>query len=108
MPSRDVEVTRLKLDRAPLDLIFVADHSGMTAVSAAYRESYASAAAGAVAQSVYRFCASAGPGTAIRARIDRQALSEAMGLQADHQILLSQTVGWPAAALAAGVSQPPA
>ena len=97
------------VDRAPLDLIFVADHSRMTAVSAAHRESYASVATGAMVQSVYLFCASAGLGTVIRAWIDRQALSEAMGLQADHQILLSQTVGWPAAAaVAAGVSPPPA
>lgn len=97
------------VDRAPLDLIFVADHSRMTAVPAAHRESYASVAAGAMAQNVYLFCASAGLVTVIRAWIDRQALSEAMGLQADHQILLSQTVGRPAAAApAAGVSPPPA
>lgn len=99
------------VDRAPLDLIFVADHSRMTAVPAAQRASYASVAAGAMVQTVYLFCASSGLGTVIRAWIDRQALSEAMGLQADHQILLSQTVGWPAAAPlppAAGVSPPPA
>jgi branched-subunit amino acid ABC-type transport system permease component len=67
-------------------------------------------AAGAMAQTVYLFCVSAGLGTVIRAWIDRQALSEAMGLQADHQILLSQTVGWPAAAFSAAVdavSPPP-
>jgi SagB-type dehydrogenase family enzyme len=96
------------VDRAPLDLIFVADHARMTAVPAAQRESYASVAAGAMAQNVYLFCAAAGLGTVIRAWMDRQALSEAMGLQADHQILLSQTVGRPAAAPAAGVSPPPA
>ena len=102
------------VDQAPLDLIFVANHSRMTAVPAAHRESYASVAAGAMAQSVYLFCASAGLGTVIRAWMDRQALSEAMGLQADQQILLSQTVGRsltaPAAvaAPAAGVSPPPA
>lgn len=96
------------VDQAPLDLIFVADHSRMTAVPAAHRESYASVAAGAMAQTVYLYCASAGLATVIRAWIDRQALSEAMGLQADHQILLSQTVGRPAMAPAAGVSPPPA
>ena len=96
------------VDQAPLDLIYVADHSRMTAVSAAYRESYASVAAGAMAQTVYLYCASAGLATVIRAWIDRQTLSEAMGLQADHQILLSQTVGRPAAAPAVGVSPPTA
>ncbi|MBH2009365.1 MAG: SagB/ThcOx family dehydrogenase [Burkholderiales bacterium] len=83
------------VDRAPLDLIFVADHARMKAVPAAQRESFASVAAGAMVQNVYLFCASAGLCTVIRAWIDRQALSEAMGLQADHQILLSQTVGLP-------------
>lgn len=83
------------VDRAPLDLIFVADHARLRAVPAAQRESYASAAAGAMAQNVYLFCASAGLATVIRAWMDRQALSQAMGLEPDHQILLSQTVGWP-------------
>ena len=85
------------VDHAPLDLIFVADHTHMTAVPAAHRESYASIAAGAMVQTVYLFCASAGLSVVVRAWIDRQALSEAMGLQASHQILVSQTIGWPAA-----------
>jgi len=84
------------VDRAPLDLIYVADHARLRMVPAMQRESYASASAGAMAQNVYLFCASAGLATVIRAWIDRQALSQAMGLEADHQILLSQTVGWPA------------
>jgi SagB-type dehydrogenase family enzyme len=84
------------VDRAPLDLIFVADYARLRAVPAAQRESYASVAAGAMAQNVYLFCASTGLATVIRAWIDRQALSQAMGLEADHQILLSQTVGRPA------------
>ena len=83
------------VDRAPLDLIFVADHARIKAVPVAQRESYASAAAGAMAQNVYLFCASAGLATVIRAWIDRQALSQAMGLEADQQILLAQTVGRP-------------
>lgn len=84
------------VDRALLDLIYVADHARLRMVPAAQRESYASASAGAMAQNVYLFCASAGLATVIRAWIDRQALSQAMGLEADHQILLSQTVGRPA------------
>lgn len=46
-----------------------------------------------MAKNVYLFCASAGLATVIRAWIDRQALSQAIGLEADHQTLLSQTVG---------------
>ena len=81
------------VDNAALDLIYVADHSRMALVPAAKRESYAFAAAGAMAQNVYLYCASAGLASVIRAWFDHQALSQAMGLGADQQLLLSQTVG---------------
>ena len=81
------------VDTAPLDLIYVADHTRMKLIPVAQRESYASAAAGAMAQNVYLYCASAGLSTVIRAWIDRQALAQAMSLGTDQQILLSQTVG---------------
>jgi hypothetical protein len=42
---------------------------------------------------VYLYCASEGLATVIRAWFDRDALARAMELQADHQLLLSQTVG---------------
>jgi hypothetical protein len=83
------------VDDAPLDLVFVADYSRMKLVPAAQRESYASVAAGAMAQNVYLYCASAGLATVIRAWIDRGALTRAMGLDNDQQVLLSQTVGRP-------------
>ncbi|HVZ20098.1 MAG TPA: SagB/ThcOx family dehydrogenase [Vicinamibacterales bacterium] len=81
------------VDTAPLDLIYVADHARMKLVPAAQREAYAFAAAGAMAQNVYLYCASAGLATVIRAWFDRHALSQAMGLEADQQLLLAQTVG---------------
>lgn len=81
------------VDTAPLDLVFVADHSRMKLVPAAQREAYAHATAGAMAQNVYLYCASEGLATVIRAWFDRDALARAMGLQADQQLLLSQTVG---------------
>jgi SagB-type dehydrogenase family enzyme len=83
------------VDNAPLDLVFVADHRRMTLVPAAQRERYAFAAAGAMAQNVYLFCAAAGLATVIRAWFDARALSHAMGLEADQQLLLCQTVGRP-------------
>jgi len=83
------------VDNAPLDLIFVADHARMKLVPASMRESYASVAAGAMAQNIYLFCASAGLATVVRAWFDRRVLTEAMGLGPDHQILLTQTVGYP-------------
>ena len=83
------------VDNAPLDLVYVADHSRMKMVPAAQREAYASVAAGAMAQNVYLFCASSGMGTVVRAWFDRNALTKAMGLTNDQQILLTQTVGYP-------------
>jgi nitroreductase len=81
------------VDNAPLDLVFVADHTRMKLVPAPQREAYAFATAGAMAQNVYLYCASAGLATVIRAWFDRQALALAMGLGTDQQLLLSQTVG---------------
>ena len=81
------------VDTAPLDLVFVADHARTRLVPAAQREAFAHATAGAMAQNVYLYCASEGLATVIRAWFDRDALARAMGLQADHQLLLSQTVG---------------
>ncbi len=89
-------------DEAALDLVFVADHRRMPLVPAAQREAYAFAAAGAMAQNVYLYCASQGLATVIRAWIDRQALGRAMELGADQQVLLAQTVGHPKQAGAEG------
>ena len=75
--------------------MYVADYSRMKLVPASRRESYASVAAGAMAQNVYLYCASAGLATVIRAWFDREALTRAMGLDNDQQVLLAQTVGRP-------------
>lgn len=84
------------VDEAPLDLVYVADHGRMKLVPVSSRESFASAAAGAVAQNVYLFAAGNGLATVIRAWIDREAIANALGLPHDHQVLLSQTVGFHA------------
>ncbi|TNF62020.1 MAG: SagB/ThcOx family dehydrogenase [Burkholderiales bacterium] len=81
------------VDTAPLDLIFVADHGRMKMVPADARASFASVAAGAMAQNAYLWCASTGLATVVRAWFDRTALSRAMDLTPDQQILLTQTVG---------------
>ena len=83
------------VDQAPLDLVYVADHRRMELVPVGMRLSYASAAAGAIAQNVYLFAASNGLSTVIRAWIDREPLANALGLSNDQQVLLSQTVGFP-------------
>jgi len=84
------------VDEAPLDLVFVADHARMRMVPAGQREAFAHTAAGAIAQNVYLFAAGNGLATVIRAWIDREAIANALGLTHDQQVLLSQTVGYPA------------
>jgi nitroreductase len=83
------------VDEAPMDLVYVADHARMRLVPAGQRESFAYAAAGAIAQNVYLFAASNGLAAVIRAWIDRTAIADALGLTHDQQVLLSQTVGYP-------------
>lgn len=85
------------VDEAPLDLVYVADHARMRLVPVGQRECYASAAAGAIAQNVYLYAASAGLATVIRGWIDRGAIADALGLSHDQEVLLSQTVGYPGA-----------
>jgi nitroreductase len=85
------------VDEAPLDLVYVANHTRMGMVPVAQREMYASAAAGAITQNVYLFAASNDLSTVIRAWIDRSAIADALGLSHDQQVLLSQTVGYPKA-----------
>jgi nitroreductase len=83
------------VDEAPLDLVYVANHDRMTMVPVRQRESYASVAAGAIAQNVYLFAASAGLSTVIRAWIDREAIANGLGLSHEQHALLSQTIGYP-------------
>ncbi len=85
------------VDDAPLDLVYVADHSRMRLVPAAQRGTYAAVAAGAIAQNVYLCAAAHGLAAVLRAWIDRDAIAGALGLPHDAEVLLSQTVGYPAA-----------
>lgn len=84
------------LDVQEID-VYVADHARMRMVPVSQRESYASAAAGAIAQNVYLYAASAGLATVIRAWIDRSAIANALGLTHDQHVVLSQTLGYPKA-----------
>jgi hypothetical protein len=83
------------VDTAPLDLVYVAHHGRMGLVPAAQRDAYAWLAAGAMAQNAGLYCACAGLAAVIRAWIDRDALSRAMGLTTDEQVLVAQSIGMP-------------
>jgi SagB-type dehydrogenase family enzyme len=84
------------VDEAPLDIVFVGDHRRMSLIPVAQRAIYAAVAAGAISQNIYLFAASNGLATVLRAWIDRGAIADALGLDHDQQVLLSQTVGFPA------------
>ena len=83
---------------APVNLIYVADLSRMTQASPEEKQWYSGPDAGFIAQNVYLFCASEGLATVVRGRVDRPLLAKAMGLGPDQQIILAQSVGYPAAA----------
>jgi SagB-type dehydrogenase family enzyme len=80
---------------APLNLIYVADHSRTGKASKEERELYSAADTGFISQNVYLFCASEGLATVVRGSIDREALAKAMRLRSDQKIILAQTVGYP-------------
>jgi nitroreductase len=85
------------VDRAPVDLIYVADLSQVQAIPLSRRELYAAASAGAIAENVYLYAASAGLITVVRGWFDRFALASALRLGPDEHVLLTQTVGYPTA-----------
>ncbi|HUO43627.1 MAG TPA: nitroreductase family protein [Burkholderiales bacterium] len=80
---------------APLDLVYVSDHSRMAGATPDEQAQYSYFDAGFIAQNVYLFCASCGLATVVRAMIDRPALASVMNLTNPQHILLAQTVGFP-------------
>lgn len=86
------------VDEAPLDLVYVSDCAHTVALPAHTQEKYAAVSAGAIAQNVYLYCASAGLATVARALFDSQALASALRLGEHEQVLLTQTVGYPVSA----------
>ncbi|HEY0466641.1 MAG TPA: SagB/ThcOx family dehydrogenase [Polyangiaceae bacterium] len=83
------------VDEAPLDLVYVADCAHTLALPANTQVEYAAVSAGAIAQNVYLYCASAGLATVARAMFDRKALAAALHLAEHERVLLTQTVGYP-------------
>ncbi len=83
------------VEKAPLNLVYVADLSKMGDSSKEDKTLYAAADTGFIAQNVYLYCASEGLATVVRGWVDRPALAKAMKLKIDQKIILSQTVGHP-------------
>lgn len=83
------------VDVAPLDLVYVADDSRMLTIPKGRRVEYAAICAGAIAQNVYLYCASAGLVTVVRGLFDAEPLGDALELGPHQRIVLTQTVGRP-------------
>ncbi|MBN1495518.1 MAG: SagB/ThcOx family dehydrogenase [Spirochaetes bacterium] len=81
---------------APVNLVYVASMSRVAGSGREEKLLYAAADTGFIGQNVYLFCASQGLATVIRAYMDKEALGKALALEAGQEIILAQTVGYPA------------
>jgi SagB-type dehydrogenase family enzyme len=80
---------------APVNIIYVADFSKMSRLSAEDKNFYAAADTGFISENVYLYCASVGLATVVRGSMDKAALAKAMKLGGDQKIIFAQTVGYP-------------
>jgi len=80
--------------KAPVNLIFVADYSKMGG-SQESRDFYSATDTGYISQNVYLFCASEGLVTVVLGWVDRPSLKKIMNLNDDQVIILTQPVGYP-------------
>lgn len=83
------------VNKAPVNLIYVADFSKMGSTKEEDKVFYSAADTGFIGQNVYLYCASEGLATVVRGSIDRPSLSKAMRLGSDQRITLAQSVGYP-------------
>ncbi|AIO69521.1 nitroreductase family protein [Burkholderia oklahomensis] len=82
---------------APLDLVYVVRSSRLQSMPKPLRETFSAVAAGAIAQNVALYCASAGLGCVVRGWINHRLLADALSLNEDELPILAQTVGMPVA-----------
>jgi nitroreductase len=88
------------VSKAPLNLVYVADLSLVSAVGGILTGDeemtiFSSVSAGAIVQNVYLFCASEGLATVVRGLIDKDAFIKDVGLSSQQKIIIAQTVGYP-------------
>jgi len=83
------------VEKAPLNIVYVADTQKTGARSGDDAALYLGADCGFIAENVYLYCTSAGLATVVRGMVGREELAPAMKLEAHQKILLSQTVGFP-------------
>ena len=81
--------------RAPVNLVYVADYARMNKGLYAKKTAYSAAHAGFIGQNVYLFCTSEGLATVFRDGMDRPAIRAALKLTDDQEAVFVQTVGYP-------------
>jgi SagB-type dehydrogenase family enzyme len=79
---------------APINFVYVADLSKASRGKDEDKKFFTAADCGFIAQNVYLYCASQGLAVVVRGMMDRDRLSEALSLNKDQIIVLSQTVGY--------------
>jgi len=77
---------------APVILVYVANYNKFGNMSEADMALYGATDCGFASQNVYLYCASEGLGTVVVGMIDREALSQFLGLK-NGKVILSQPVG---------------
>jgi SagB-type dehydrogenase family enzyme len=82
---------------APVDLVYVADLARMETHDRTEQRFYSAIDTGFISQNVYLFCASEGLATVVRGLLDRRSLARSMQLRPQQRVIVSQTVGYPAA-----------
>ncbi len=83
---------------APLNLVYVADHSRMVEAAESDCVLYSAADAGFISQNVCLYCAAEGLATVVRGMVPRQELAKLMRLRPTQRVVLAQSVGYPAGA----------
>jgi nitroreductase len=91
---RSLAATQEYAQVAPINLVYVSDHSKMPDGFKDKKPIYAAFHAGAISQNVYLYCASAGLGAVVRDSIDRAGLKDALNLRDDQVIVMAQSVGY--------------
>ena len=80
---------------APLNLLYVSDFTKIKSTDNDETKTiFTSADAGFIAQNVYLYCASQGLAVVVRGLIPKEKLAEALKLNPEQKILLSQTIGY--------------
>jgi len=96
--QKDIRVltgTQDYVKTAPVNLVFVANFAKMDTAKKEHKIFLSAANTGFISQNVYLFCTSEGLATVVRASIDKEKLTNLIGLRADQMITLAQSVGYP-------------